>query len=271
MNLLAIQKIFNRAFWHSFSTPKLIFTFLTLIACGLLAVFCKGLVQVSGHGWIAMSLTFLPIFLSVMILMFASILIIRIYHDEIKERKSTLSSVLKKSIDVMISAAILALPLILIYLLFWLLMGVFFLLKEIPALGELISVIFAFAPFLLILASIGLSIIGFLILFFVTPAIALKGFRRGEIFTLIAQRVKRNLFGNLLLLFLSVVPLIIILSFLLIAAFVTNMSYLPSGSILSIVLEWFFIMVPFAFILSPAVVFFFNFAAESFVLLKEDS
>jgi hypothetical protein len=37
---------------------------------------------------------------------------------------------------------------------------------------------------------------------------------------------------------------------------------------LHIVLQWFFIMLPFTALLSPAVVFFFNFATEAHVFLK---
>ena len=130
MTFSDIQKIFNRAFLLSFSKKKLLFTFFVLVSCGLLAVFCRGLGVLSGNSWISLSLAFLPIFLSALILLFSSVLVIRIYHDEIKNRQSTFFSVFKKSFDVMLSAASIGLPLVLIYLLFWITLGVFFLLKD---------------------------------------------------------------------------------------------------------------------------------------------
>jgi hypothetical protein len=265
MTFIDIQKIFNRAFLHSFSRQKLLFTFFVLVSCGLLAVFCRGLGVLSGNSWISLSLAFLPIFLSALILLFSSVLVIRIYHDEVKNKQSTFLSVFKKSLDVMLSAASIGLPLVLIYLLFWITLGVFFLLKEIPSLGQSLSVIFAFAPFLLILGSLILTILALFLLFFVSPIIALKAGEKFEIFNSITKRLKNNVLASIIFFSLGILPLAFVTALLVIAAYLTDYSYLPSGSVLNIVMQWFFIMVPFAFVLSPAVVFFFNFAAESFV------
>lgn len=269
MTFSDIQKIFNRAFLLSFSKKKLLFTFFVLVSCGLLAVFCRGLGVLSGNSWISLSLAFLPIFLSALILLFSSVLVIRIYHDEIKNRQSTFFSVFKKSFDVMLSAASIGLPLVLIYLLFWITLGVFFLLKEIPGLGEALSVIFAFAPFLLILGSLILTVVALFLLFFATPIMALKSGEKFETFSNITKRVKSNVLLSVIFFGLGILPLALVTALLVIAAYLTDVSYLPSGSVLNIVMQWFFIMVPFAFVLSPAVVFFFNFAAESFVFSKK--
>jgi hypothetical protein len=73
----------------------------------------------------------------------------------------------------------------------------------------------------------------------------------------------------MLLLFLGLLPAILVLIFLLLSVFLTDVNYLSSGENYSIILQWFFIMVPFSLILSPTVVFFFNFALESFLLVKK--
>jgi hypothetical protein len=52
------------------------------------------------------------------------------------------------------------------------------------------------------------------------------------------------------------------------AAVLTGVNFLVGSRSLSVALEWFFIMLPFAAIVSPVVVFFFNFAAESYQLLQ---
>lgn len=267
MTLLELQRAFNRAFWGSFSRQKIFFTFIMLVACGLLAVFCRGL-GVLSSGWVAISLAFVPIFLSTGILLFCGILLVRNYHDEVKNRKKPFWILFAKSLDLMLGASTLVIPLILFYLFLWVILGIFFLLKEIPALGEVISVIFAFAPFLLILGSLVLSFLGLCLLFFAVPAIALKGDEKYEAIKGIGIRLKSNILGNAQLMVLGLLPAIVLSGFLVLAAVLTDISYLPSGSVLNIVMQWFFIMVPFALILSPAVVFFFNFATEAHVLTK---
>jgi hypothetical protein len=269
MTFVDLQKIFNRAFWLSFSKQKLLFTFFVLVACGLLAVFCRGLGEISGNSWISMSLAFLPIFLSTLILLFASVLLIRVYHDEVKNKQVSFIGVFKKSFDVMLTASSFGLPLVLIYLLLFIVLGIFFLLKEIPSLGDALSIILAFAPFLLILGLVILTFGCFFLLFFASPMIALKADEKFETLKSVTKRLKQNILGNFLLFCLSLVPLAFIVLLLLIAVYLTNINYLPSSKTGFVVLEWFFIMVPFALVLSPAVVFFFNFSAESFVFFRK--
>jgi hypothetical protein len=63
-------------------------------------------------------------------------------------------------------------------------------------------------------------------------------------------------------------PLIVMVAFLVSAATLTGMALFVMERTWAISLQWFFIMIPFAALLTPAVIFFFNFAAESFVLLQ---
>lgn len=269
MTFADLQKIFNRAFWLSFSKQKLVLTFFVLVSCGLLAVFCRGLGVISGNAWISMSLAFLPIFLSTLILLFSSVLLIRLYHDEVKNRQVSFSSVFKKSFDVMLTASSFGLPLVLIYLLLWIILGVFFLLKEIPGLGDTLSIVLAFAPFLLILGFLVLILGSFFLLFFASPMVALKADEKFETVKSVIGRLKSNILINIILFILSLLPLMFIVVLLVIAAYLTGLNYLPSGNAFYTVLQWFFIMLPFALVLSPAVIFFFNFAAESFVFFSK--
>jgi hypothetical protein len=53
------------------------------------------------------------------------------------------------------------------------------------------------------------------------------------------------------------------------AAVLTGSLCLDCQNSLQTVLKWFFIMLPFTAFLTPAVIFFFNFAAESHVLMQK--
>ena len=64
-------------------------------------------------------------------------------------------------------------------------------------------------------------------------------------------------------------PLLLIVGVLSLAAVVTQILYIESGGGLSIALKWFFMMLPFCGFLTPAVIFFFNFSAESYVLMQK--
>jgi hypothetical protein len=269
MTFQDIQQMFNRAFWLSFSKRKLGFTFAVLVLCGLLAVFCRGLSLQAGE-WAAMSLMFLPIFLCTGLLLSMGVVIIRAYHNEVKKREVSFKDILNKSWQLMIGTSYLAMPLLLGYLFLWILLGVFFLLKEIPVLGELIGVLLSFGPFLLILGSLVLVILNLLLLFFVTPAVGLGGsVDRLKVAQLIIKRLRVDIFSNFILLLIALVPLLIVVALLIASAMLTGGAYVISSSSVYTVLQWFFIMLPFAALLAPAVVFFFNFAAESHVLMKK--
>lgn len=261
-----VQKIFNRAFLLTLSRKKILFSFFVLLFCGLVIVFCRGLATQAGD-WAKISLVFLPIFICTSLLLAMGIILIRLYHDDIKTGTSSFKKVFANSWELLIGTAYLTLPLILLYLLLWILLGIFFLLREVPSLGASIGVLLAFAPFLLILGSLVLAFCNLLILFFATPAIALGEARK--VLPHLQVRIKKDVLGNLILFKLSLLPALFVTLFLVLAAIITDVSYLPGETTLQIVMQWFFIMIPFALILSPTVIFFFHFAAESHVLLRK--
>lgn len=76
-------------------------------------------------------------------------------------------------------------------------------------------------------------------------------------------------FIHLKLLVIGLLPLVLIIGLLTFSAALTGMALFVMERTWAISLQWFFIMIPFAALLTPALVFFFNFAAESFVLLQK--
>lgn len=263
-----VEHIFNRALKFSFSRKKMLFLFPVLVICGLMLVFCRAL-AVSAGQWVVLSLTFLPVFLSSGLLLSAGVVLARVYHHEVKMIPLSFKKILSQSWELLIGVSYLTLPLMLVYLFLWMLMGIFYLLKEIPALGDVLGVILAFGPFLLVLGSLVLSFFNLFILFFATPHIALNSRLKLKLAEDVYRRFSQNLFSNLILFLLGIVPLLLIVGILSLAAFLTGVNFFMKTETLAIALQWFFIMIPFCAILTPGILFFFNFAVESYALMQK--
>lgn len=270
MNFKNIQFIFNRALSLTFNKKKLFSVFLVLLLCGVLAVFFRGLATNAGQ-WFVLSLTFLPIFLCSGVLLATGIVLIRIYHNEVKNKALNYREIVANSWDIILGSAYLTIPIILIYLLLWMLLGVFFLLNELPGIGTFFGVVLAFAPFLINLGSLILCVLSLSMLFFITPIVALKGLNGIQIAQTLSRRFQQDLFFNLSLATIATLPLLVILGLLTAAAALTGAVCYTCDHPLYITLQWFFVMIPFTALLSPAVVFFFNFAAETHVLLQKQA
>lgn len=160
-------------------------------------------------------------------------------------------------------------PIILVYLLLWVLLGVFFLLKEVPLIGQLFSVIFAFGPFLLLLISFALLVISLFALFSLTPLIALKNYSKEQLLEETISLFKIKLLSRIALMVLAVIPVATISLLLWLSAKLTTVVYLVDESHVQLIMQWFVIMLPFAAILSFPVIFFFNMAAEAHILIQK--
>lgn len=147
-------------------------------------------------------------------------------------------------------------------------MGIFYLLKSLPMIGEGIGILLSFGPFLLVLASLLLGLFSLLVLFYATPHIALKKQVQFYIAEEILDRLKISPFSNIILLLIGLAPVLVCVGFLTLAAYLTGLGYVTAKAVLGVSLQWFFIMIPFSLLLTPFVVFFFNFATESFGLFS---
>ncbi len=263
-----IEHIFNRALRFSFSKKKLLFMFPVLVVCGLMLVFCRALAVNAGQ-WVVLSLTFLPVFLSSGLLLAAGVVLARVYHHEVKMIPLSFKKILSQSWELLIGVSYLTFPLLLAYLFLWMVMGIFYLLKEIPALGDVLGVILAFGPFLLVLGSLVLSFFNLFLLFFATPHIALNSRLKLKLAEDIYYRFKENLFSNLALFLLGLLPLLLGVGILSLAAFLTGINFFMRTETLAIALQWFFVMIPFCAMLTPGILFFFNFAVESYALVQK--
>lgn len=270
LQLTDLQFAFNRAVAHIFNFRKLLLTFGGLLLCGLLIVFFQA-ASFYASGWMAMSLFFFPLFLCVGILLSTGVLLIRIYHDEIKHRDVSFRDLIIYSWEVVIGASYVAIPLVLAYLILWVLLGVFILLGSIPSSGEFFLSVFSFAPFLLNFGALLLGLSGYVLLFYIAPIIALKGFDRHQILQAFYSRVSADPFSNVLFGFVGALPSLFFLMFLGGAISMTNAVCPECRSPTGNILQLFFTMVPFVGLLSPAVLFFFNFAAEAHVFMVKEA
>ncbi|MBY0529327.1 MAG: hypothetical protein K2P51_03965 [Rhabdochlamydiaceae bacterium] len=262
-----LEHLFNRALQFTFSRKKLLFTAPVLILCGLVVVFCKSLARGSGN-WIALSLTFLPIFICSALLITAGIVLTRVYHHEVKNLSFSFRRTFRESWDLMVQVAYLTLPLILGYFVLWTLLGVFYLLKEIPGIGDFLGVVLSFGPFLLLLGSFVLSLLSVTLLFFLTPAVALRSSAQFQVFETLLKRFRSSPFSNGVFFILGILPVIVVVAMMMLAALVTGKSYFMAEHSFASAVQLFFIMLPFSILLSPAVIFFFNFSAESHVWMQ---
>jgi hypothetical protein len=268
MGFRDLESMSTRAAIYSGSKVKLFISSLTLVICGLLVVFAMGL-SLAASEWVTLSLAFLPIFLSGSILIALGVVLIRGYRDEVKNKEVSYGKMLGESWGNLITSSYFFLPIVLVYLCLWVVMGLFFLLKEIPGIGDFFGVILAFGPFLLILGSLLLCVATVFLVFALSPILALKQISGNELMQYVQERLSKQVFLRAFLFLFSSLPLIATAALLYIAARLTTILYVVSDSHIQMVLQWFFIMIPFAVILSPALVFFFNMAAETHILIQK--
>lgn len=262
----AISYSFNRALSKSLEKKKLTMVFATSLILGLLVIFFKAMSLHAGS-WAKKSLIFLPIFLCAGVMLSMGVVLIRVYHDEVKGRRVSYRETFARSWDILVGATYFSLPIILCYLLIWMVMGLFLLFEEVPLVGPLFSVILAFGPFLLNLASITLCIANAALLFYATPALALKGLDAAWISRSVVKKLRCDFFANIYLSALALLPLASILAVVVLAALMSEEKSGASPQTLYVAMRWLFIMVPFVACLTPAIIFFFNFSAEAHILL----
>ncbi|MGD0664629.1 MAG: hypothetical protein ABSA17_02725 [Rhabdochlamydiaceae bacterium] len=263
-----LEQAFNRALFFSLTRKKIFFILPILLFCGIIVVLSHTL-WIGSNPWIRSSLAFIPGFICMALFLAAAVPLIRLYHDEVKQKPLSVNKTLKHSWKLMAGIGSLIVPILTAYLVLWFILGIFYLLKNIPATGEILGGLLSFGPFLLIAGSLLLLAISLTLIFFLSPVVALKSTMSWELAEDVLKRFGREPFLHAMLLLIGVFPLILVVGFLVLSATLTGMTYFVTERTWAIGLQWFVIMIPFATLLSPVVIFLFNFAAESFVILQK--
>jgi hypothetical protein len=270
MDFAELQSMCQRAGKFCLSKTKLAVTSLVVVLCGLLVVFCHSFGIYSG-AWIDFSLTFLPLFVSGGLLMGLVVVLIRSYHDEVKEKDRDFKELFARSWHAALSSAYVFMPIVLVFLSIWAALGLFYLVREIPLVGDFFASILSSGPFLLHLAALLLGLFSVYVLFVVSPFFALKSFFEASLISQESRIYLADFFLRMVALFTGVFPLVISVILLTIAAKMTTHGYVASSNYLQMVVQWLMIMVPYAILLSPSIVFFFNMAAETHVLVHKNT
>ncbi len=256
------EKSFNQALGRSFEKKRFFFLASVLVLAGLLNIFCRSFVFYTGK-WGDLSLFFLPLIFSLGLLLAAGVFLIRLYQYEQKGEIFSFRKVLFDSLESMLFASYLTLPLLLIFLILWVVLGIFLVLMQVPLFGMFFSVVFAFLPMLLFFGFLLLLISIVFMAFFLTPSIALgSSLKMREVISHLCHKIGSNFSLHLLGLTIGILPTAVVFALLLPAALWTKkLTLVDPSSVENMVLE-IVIMVPFVAILTPAVNFFFNFAAQ---------
>jgi hypothetical protein len=265
-----IDRMLHRAFSYCLSKRKFLFTFSILSLSSCFVSGFRALSEGSGE-WVHLSFAFLPVFVVATMLMATGIVLIRAYHHEIKKISFSFRDLTKKSWDLMISVSYLTLPLSMAYITLWSVVGFFYVLKEIPVVGDVMSVLLCFVPFLLVFTFILLAVANACALFFLPPVIALRSECCWEIFMDRFVEIKARALTYSALFLIALVPISLVLGFLFLASYITGSEPISPPLSLSQFIQSLITSIAFSALCTPSVIFFFNFSAESYIWMKKSS
>ena len=256
MEFKDVELIYTRAWQKAFQKSKFLLMFSLLSFCGFFGVICH-MVALSTSPWLKLVFYFLPVFFLFGTLLGAGIFFARAYYHEVRKEKVSYWSIFSKSLGLMLTISQVSLPSILIYLAIWVAMGFFGLIGQIPYIGP----IFSFAPFILVLLTLCLSILFLFALFFMTAQIAFNRLSVESIVGCAVDHLLPHLFSYSILFIVAIFPLALMISLVIVSSsFIIDKEQS---------LQWLFLMVPIAAVLSPALLFFFNFSVESYNLVRK--
>lgn len=265
MMLNRIEKSFNKALQTAVSKKKFYFTAPCVVLCGVFFVFCQTIALTCGP-WMQLFLMFFPFFLAFGVLLVVGVVLSKSYASEIQNKEHSFKKIVYQSYQMLLNISYLALPFIIAYMCLWIVLGVFFLLKSIPILGNIIGPLLAFIPFLIMLIVILLVLSCLFFLFFATPSAALKTGLKMELFKSTIAKLKKSFFSDFISLCAGLLPFAVSFLLLNFAKLLVSRTFLLPKSEVVFAFESFFVMIPFCILITPSVVFFFNFSAECFLL-----
>ncbi|MCH1429299.1 MAG: hypothetical protein L7U87_00935 [Chlamydiales bacterium] len=262
------EKMFIRALRLSFSKQLFFWTLLSFIPSAITVVFCRPLME-DANTWLNLALVFIPFFVWVISLSMAGIFITRVYHHRVKEIEYSLSDLYLKSKTAIIEVLYFSVPILILFTFVWAILGFFFLLQSLPAIGNLIFSLLAAVPLLLLFCCVAFLDLSFCVLFFSVPTISLGSKRK---LALIGEVVEKFQLAPLLVIkhmLVASLPLVLLCIYFAVALTLDAFIFPSSQHIFYTYLQLISFMLLIALTFTPAVIFFFNFATESHVYFKK--
>jgi hypothetical protein len=257
--------LLQKALQHSFSPKKVLLAFPFLFLCSALVLFCQKLLTQT-ENWLFLSLAFLPILVTGILLLTLGIILIRSYHQEKNQQKHFFFDTLKQSLHILLKLFYFALPLALIVLakklLVFCFMGILYLCKHFGLMTEgTETFVTSSLPVFMICGIILLSFVSLFTLYFITPHLAFAPSNPFRLLQDLFKNAKNQTKKYLLLLGIGTLPILISspLLFLSLSPFSWNPFSLSIAYPLALL----------SILVAPSIIFFFNFSLESYHLLSE--
>lgn len=261
LSFAEVEQMFNRAWAHCFAGPKLCLVFGFLMLLGfLMSIFHVSDLQVGP--WLSLALVFLPVLICCGALMGLGAILIEVYKNETGDVPIDVWHHAKGSWTILASSCFFALPFTIMAMILWILTGLIYGLESLPVVGTVFSVVLAFVPPLLLLILFAVLLLVVLMLFFVTPDMINTELSPMELSRRAAKRMKGSVFVNILLLLLAFAPSM--LAWVLYSA-ILDLAEIHMSTKLPVIvqmLQEFFIYLPLLALLTPTLIYFFNFSAE---------
>lgn len=257
-----IEHRYNRALKYCISKLKFFSVFFILFISSFVLIFFNYLSNQLDEKMVV-SLAFIAVLFLFGVLLSMGVFLIRVYYHEVKQLKIHFLKILQDSWQMMIKAFYICVPVIFVCLSLWLVLFLFSFLSQIPSIGSL----FVFGPYLLLFLALMLLMCNIIFLFFITPIIALS--KNEKFISESLKRMKYNYFYNMVSFIIAVIPLGVILGFLYLAKVLSQVFEISPVDPFSLAVRSVFIFAPVCAIITPFVIFFFNFAAEMYQLYKK--
>ncbi|MFZ4773126.1 MAG: hypothetical protein ACOYK9_03960 [Chlamydiia bacterium] len=251
-----LEEMCKRAFAASLNREKILLAYPVLLLASLISVFMLAVLH-NAHDWVIFGAISVPIYLSLGLLGSLAVFIHRIYYHELKGETVNYKDILKASFNRMLNGVFFALPLVIVHLLLWLLLGLFLLVGSIPYVGPIIAVILAMLPFAFMTIMTVIPLLTFFALFYGSSYFAFDLKVDFDSF----KEQPLTIIGHFLI---AALPLLIGGALLGGIYLVTMHLFGVANNVIALSLQRLFLLVPFSFYLTPLVLFFFHFGLESY-------
>lgn len=258
---MKIQEMFIRAFQASLTKEKILMVFPLLLTTSILGVLSAALLQ-SADNWVIFGVISIPMYITFGLLGAASVFLHRIYYHELRGDRVDYKDLFKASINRMLTGTYLALPLIILHLVLWLLMGLFLVLGFIPYLGTIILILLSLIPFAFTVFLCMMPLLVVFALFFISPYFA---FDAKPAF----DRIKELPLVAATHFIVGFFPLLLVGALVTLFYWITMSIFHVDSNIVALTLQRFFLMIPISLYLTPPVLLFFHFALESYRELQQ--